>query len=390
MPFSDDNLLNSLLHTLWFLPSVASCYAMANLLKAPNNKFYHDYTIIVAAGNQAGMGDRALAPVNDAIGNNPLSTKTITLSCGKLMTGVSVPAWTGIFMLRNCASPETYFQAGFRVQTPWTVQGDDGITVIKYQCYIFDFAPNRALRQIADYAHQLNPKEGNPESKVAEFIAFLPVLAYDGSAMQQVDAKLLLDMAMSGTTATLLARRWQSALLVNVDDITLKNLMNNQEAMDALMKIEEFRNLNDDIEVLINRSEKIKGLKEKAKNDGELSKEDKKTLSDEEKEQKSQRKQIQEKLIKFATRIPIFMYLSDYREHSLKDVIQELEPDLFTKVTGLSQADFSLLVSLNVFDEAVMNDAVYKFKRYEDASLEYAGIDKKEGYVGLYNTVVAR
>ena len=216
------------------------------------------------------------------------------------------------------------------------------------------------------------------------------VLAYDGSAMQQVDAKLLLDMAMSGTTATLLARRWQSALLVNVDDITLKNLMANKEAMDALMKIEEFRNLNDDIEVVINRSEKIKGLKEKAKNDGELSKEDKKTLSDEEKEQKSQRKQIQEKLIKFATRIPIFMYLSDYREHSLKDVIQELEPDLFTKVTGLSQADFSLLVSLNVFDEAVMNDAVYKFKRYEDASLEYAGIDKKEGYIGLYNTVIIK
>lgn len=390
MPFSDDNLLNSLLHTLWFLPSVASCYAMANLLKAPNNKFYHDYIIIVAAGNQAGMGDRALAPVNDAIGNNPLSTKTITLSCGKLMTGVSVPAWTGIFMLRNCASPETYFQAGFRVQTPWTVQGDDGITVIKNQCYIFDFAPNRALRQIADYAHQLNPKEGNPESKVAEFIAFLPVLAYDGSAMQQVDAKLLLDMAMSGTTATLLARRWQSALLVNVDDITLKNLMANKEAMDALMKIEEFRSLNDDIEVVINRSEKVKGLKEKAKNDGELSKEDKKTLSDEEKQQKSLRKQIQDKLIKFATRIPIFMYLSDYREHSLKDVITVLEPELFIRVTGLTQADFSLLVSLNVFDEAVMNDAVYKFKRYEDASLEYAGIDKKEGYVGLYNTQIKR
>ena len=76
--------------------------------------------------------------------------------------------------------------------------------------------------------------------------------------MQQVDAKLLLDMAMSGTTATLLARRWQSALLVNVDDITLKNLMSNEDAMNALNNIEEFRNLNDDIEVVINRSEKLK------------------------------------------------------------------------------------------------------------------------------------
>ncbi len=124
--------------------------------------------------------------------------------------------------------------------------------------------------------------------------------------------------------------------------------------------------------------------------EGELSKDDKKTLTDEEKEQKSLRKQIQEKLIKFATRIPIFMYLSDYREHSLKDVISELEPELFTRVTGLSQADFALLVSLNVFDESVMNDAVYKFKRYEDASLEYVGIDKKDEYIGLFNTRIRR
>ena len=391
MPFSDVNLLNSLLHTIWYLPSVASCFAMANLLQAPHNKFYHDYKVVVSAGSSAGMGADAVVPVNNAIGDNPLNTKSITLSCGKLMTGVSVPAWTGIFMLRNMSSPETYFQSAFRVQTPWVVRGDDDGQIIKHQCYVFDFAPNRALRQIADYASKLNPEQGNPETKVAEFIQFLPVLAYDGSAMQQVDAKLLLDMAMSGTTATLLARRWQSAMLVNVDDITLKNLMANQDALDALMKIEEFRSLNDDIEVVINRSEKIKGLKEKAKdNDGELSKEDKKTLTDEEKEQKSLRKQIQDKLIKFATRIPIFMYLSDFREHSLKDVIQELEPELFTKVTGLTQKDFQLLVSLNVFDESVMNDAVYKFKRYEDASLEYTGIDRRDEYVGLYNTVIPR
>ena len=84
------------------------------------------------------------------------------------------------------------------------------------------------------------------------------------------------------------------------------------------------------------------------------------------------------------------MYLSDYREHNLQDVIQELEPELFTKVTGLSQVDFSLLVSLNVFDESVMNQAVWHFKRYEDASLEYAGIDRQDEYVGLYNTVIPR
>ncbi|WP_323842109.1 MULTISPECIES: GIY-YIG nuclease family protein [unclassified Moraxella] len=389
MPFSDANLLNSLLHSIWYLPNIASCFAMANLLGSVNNKFYHDYKVIVSAGNDAGMGADALIPVNQAMGDNPLATKSITLSCGKLMTGVSVPAWTGIFMLRNMTSPETYFQSAFRVQTPWVVRGENDSQIIKEQCYVFDFAPNRALCQIAEYAGRLNTKDVSPENKVAEFIAFLPVLAYDGSAMQQVDAKLLLDMAMSGTTATLLARRWQSAMLVNVDDLTLKTLMANQDAMDALMKIEEFRSLNDDIELVVARSDKVKGLKEKAKeNDGELSKEDKKALTEEEKKEKSLRKQIQDKLVKFATRIPIFMYLSDYREHTLLDVITELEPDLFTRVTGLSQADFALLVSLNVFNESVMNDAVYKFKRYEDASLEYVGIHRDNEYVGLYNTVV--
>ena len=99
---------------------------------------------------------------------------------------------------------------------------------------------------------------------------------------------------------------------------------------------------------------------------------------------------IQQKLIKFATRIPIFMYLTDYREYSLKDVILQLEPMLFERVTGLTKHDFALLVSLNVFNEPLMNDAVYKFKRYEDSSLSYAGIDRHEGEqkVGGYDTVV--
>ncbi len=85
------------------------------------------------------------------------------------------------------------------------------------------------------------------------------------------------------------------------------------------------------------------------------------------------------------------MYLTDFRERSLKDVIIQLEPGLFKKVTGLSVKDFELLVSLNVFNSALMNDAVYKFKRYEDASLEYTGINKHEGEeVGLYDTVLSR
>ena len=389
MPFSDTRLLNVLSHTFWFLPNVASCYAMYNLLQQKQNSFYHDYHINVCAGAKAGIGVDALEPVQKSMGA-PLTTKTITLSCGKLTTGVTVKPWTGIFMLRNLKSPETYFQAAFRVQSPWTVRTGSGTDqIMKYECYVFDFALDRALKQISDYSCRLNVSESNPEKKVAEFINFLPVLAYDGSSMKQIDAQDILDIAMAGTSATLLAKRWESALLVNVDNDTLRRLMANKEAMEALMKIEGFRSLNSDIETIINKSESVKkAKKEKGK---ELTKEEKKEISEEEKEYKSMRKQIQEKLIKFATRVPIFMYLTDYRERSLKDVITQLEPGLFKKVTGLDVKDFNLLVELNVFNASLMNDAIFKFKRYEDSSLSYTGLDKHENEdVGGWDTVVKR
>lgn len=314
MPYSDTRLLNVLSHTLWFMPNVASCYAMANLLAQKQNAFYHDYKVNVCAGTQAGIGVAALDPVRRSMGD-PLETKTITLSCGKLTTGVTIRPWTGIFMLRNLSSPETYFQAAFRVQSPWEITKDNGEReIVKQECYVFDFALDRALRQISDYSCRLNVAESNPEKKVGEFINFLPVLAYDGSAMRQVNAAEILDIAMAGTSATLLAKRWESALLVNVDNDTLARLLASEEAMDALMRIEGFRSLNADIETIINKSNAVK----KAKRDGEkLTPKEKKELTDAEKEYKSKRKMIQEKLIKFATRVPVFMYLTDYREYSL-------------------------------------------------------------------------
>ena len=388
MPFSDARLLGLLSHTLWFLPNVASCFAMANLLKQRQNRFYHDYNVIVCAGTGAGIGLDALYPVQVSMGN-PLKTKTITLTCGKLTTGVTVKPWTGIFMLRNLKSPETYFQAAFRVQSPWEVRNETGDKIImKKECYVFDFALDRALRQISDYSCRLDINESNPEAKVGEFIKFLPVLVYDGSSMKEVNAQDILDIALAGTSATLLAKRWESALLVNVDNDTLKRLLDSPEAMKALMNIEGFRNLNSDISTIINKSEAIKNAKKKKT---EASQKEKKELSDEEKEIKSKRKQIQEKLIKFATRIPVFMYLTDYRERCLKDVITQLEPGLFKKVTGLSVEDFNMLCSLGVFNAPLMNDAIFKFKRYEDASLTYTGINRHAAdEVGGWDTTIRK
>jgi hypothetical protein len=273
MPYNDARLLSVLTHTLWFLPNVASCFAMANLLSEKQNTFYHDYKVVVCAGTAAGIGLDALEPVQKAMGD-PLATKTITLSCGKLTTGVTVKPWTGVFMLRNLKSPETYFQTAFRVQSPWEYTNAEGKReILKQECYIFDFALDRALRQISDYSCSLDVNESNPEKKVADFIRFLPVLAYDGSKMTQISAQDVLDIALAGTSATLLARRWESALLVNVDNDTLKRLMDNPDAMAALMSIEGFRSLNHDIQTIINKSEAVKKAK---KEGGEKTKQEKK------------------------------------------------------------------------------------------------------------------
>ena len=395
-PYSDSRLLPYLQHSFWFLPDVAACHAMANLLAEKHNVFWHDYKAIVAAGTSAGIGLEALPPVRKAIGSG-FDTKTITLSCGKLTTGVTVPQWSSILMLRNLKSPETYFQAAFRVQSPWAIQNPNGDDpneeeVLKPVCFVFDFAPTRALRQLSEYGIKLSPGELNPENAVKDLVSFLPVLAYDGANMTQIDAGGILDIAMAGTSATLLARKWESALLVNVDNDTLRRILDNPEAMAAVERIEGWRALGDNIlETIINKSDVVKGLKDKAKKK-DLSKKELKQLTDEEKEYKSKRKLIQEKLIKFATRIPAFMYLTDFRENTLQDVITKLEPDLFQTVTGLTVSDFHLLVRLRVFNTEHMNQAVFAFRRYEDASLRYTGIESHDGltHYGLYDTVVAR
>ena len=393
LPFEDTRLLDLCAHTMWFLPNVASCDAMEALLHRPANGFYQNYTIINCSGSKAGIGVDALGPVREAMGDNPLKTRTITLTCGKLTTGVTLRPLGGLLMLRNCSSPETYFQTAFRVQSPWTATDKDDPnkkTILKPTCYVFDFAPNRALREVVTYANQLDVDSNRRiTDKVDEFINFLPILQFDGSSMKRVDATEILDFVDNGTSGTLLARRWNSAQLVNVDNATLQRVLDNPEALATIMKIEGFRAMGSDIiESIVNRAERIKKLKREAGENDDHKK--KKELTQEEKEYRSKRREVQEKLMKFATRIPIFMYLTDYREESLEDVIRKLEPSLFERVTGLTIDDFDLLLRVGVFNRAQMNDAILKFRRYEDASLAYTGVNRhaSDTRVGLMDSSV--
>lgn len=375
IPFEDIRLLGALRHTLWYLPSVAACHAMAELLADKANTFFSEYAVVVAAGTEAGIGVKALLPVRTAIGIDGTKTRSITLTCSKLNTGVTVPEWSGILMLSNISTPETYFQTAFRVQSPWVVKGMDSVQgetefIIKPNCYIFDFAPNRALRLISEYASQLDtdPKISNT-TKLENFLNYLPVLSYDGFLMQEMKAESLLNFVLTGTSSNLLARTWQSKRLVNVSNAALAKLLEHPDLLQRLEKFEAFRKLGRNLEKTISSEKALKKLKTKP--ESERTKIEKAKISDEEKSIRSFREKLQDKLTLFASRVPIFMYLTDYREETLKDVITKLEPELFEKVTNLNVLDFELLCDIGIFNVPLMDSAVYQFRRFEDASLNY-------------------
>ncbi|MCZ2813829.1 GIY-YIG nuclease family protein [Modestobacter sp. VKM Ac-2979] len=373
LPYEDTNLLAALQHTVWYLPSVDACFAMRGLLTAQHNTFYRDYQVVVAAGAKAGLGKEALPPVEQAIGKVPQERKTITLSCGKLMTGVTVPAWAGIFMLRELKSPESYFQAAFRVQSPWksalvnTAEGGEDEVVHKEHCYVLDFAPNRALRQIVDYATRLRADtaaERNDEAAIDEFMEFLPVLSFDGYSMSQLHAADVLDYLTNGISSSMLARRWNSPELLALDMRAMEALLANPDLLASLEQIEMFRNITDDLTAMISTN---KELRQKTLAKEKLSGEEKARKDDAAKRRDNLKKRLQ----RFITRIPAFMYLTDDREKAIRDIVTQLEPQLFERVTGLTLADFEQLVNAGVFNDSKMNDAVWKFRTFEEPSLHY-------------------
>jgi len=226
-PFSNIDYLESLRHTFWLLPGVAACKLMKQMLG--QHDFFKDYAVILAAGN--GDEDRitntALEEVRNAIsGHNnkkhPLETKTITLSCGQLTTGVTVPAWTAVLMLNNVKSPSLYMQTAFRAQNPFEVATSGGETVTKENCYVFDFAPDRILQTLAEMADSgVSETTVTREAKVQALINFLPVIAEDDEGrMHELNANEVLTIPLKLITAEVVSRGFMSnRLFENISGI---------------------------------------------------------------------------------------------------------------------------------------------------------------------------
>lgn len=361
-PYEAAEFKEAVKHSVWYLQDVAACEAMAGLLRS--DPFFSTFEIYVAAGTKAKIGAQALPPLQAAIRNAETTGKSgsITLSCGKLMTGVTVPEWSSIFMLRSLKAPESYFQAAFRVQSPWKADGE----ILKHTAYVFEFDPNRALSLVALYGTELannSPdRQATQASVLGELINFLPIFAIDGGRMEQLDVQAVLDWAHGGIGANALARRWKSSDLYNLNGVTMDRLLQDIDLIAELEQIEDFRNIREEADKIVTASKKLA----KVKREGGSAKEQK----PHKKEIANKRKDIRSKLRKVSAKVLIFMYLTDFREERLADVIESLDTDLFLRSTGLSLKSYRKLTDIGVIDVGNMTDAIQKFRYFEQKSVE--------------------
>ncbi|MGH8147462.1 MAG: DEAD/DEAH box helicase, partial [Rhodanobacteraceae bacterium] len=262
-PYESPDFTKAVRHTVWYMADVAACHAMRDLLQ--QHKYFADFEIVVAAGNAAGQGADAKPPVELAIETAVRNHKagSITLSCGKLLTGVTVPEWGAIFMLRSLKSPESYFQAAFRVQSPWAQRDAEGhVEVKKETCYVFEFDPNRALQLVAEYGIRLGTTgEVKPADAVGQLIHYLPIFAFEGGQMQELDAQAVMDWATAGIGASALAARWNSPLLVEVNEHTLGAVLAHPDLLATLEQIEDFRALANNARQVVTSTKKFKKAK---------------------------------------------------------------------------------------------------------------------------------
>jgi len=373
-PYSDGRFTAAVEHTVWFLPTVASAHAMKAKLEA--HPFFKDYLVHVAAGNAAKMGAEAKKPVDAMLAKAAKIGKgTITLSVGKLMTGVTVPQWGAMLILRSLKSPESYFQAAFRVQSPWTMRNDDGTRTIKKDtCYVFDFDPNRALSLVYQYGTKLSggSMKTPPPDVIGELIEYLPIFAFDGGRMDPVDVNSVMDWGTAGAGAAMLAKRWGSPRLIDLSEEVLTKLLADSDLLDRLEQVEDFRNLRQDANKIIAQSKKLREGK-KARSEGGSDVPEDPDVTAARKAKREQVKSLRAKLLKFVQAIPVFMYLTDFREEALMHVIESLDTQLFERVTGLTLADFHKLAAVGVFNPTHMDEAIWQFRLFERASLDYLG-----------------
>ena len=360
-PFSTEEYREFFRHSLWMVPGVKEARALSAMMKQ-HPVFGSGLFEIV---NVAGDGDEeqqtkdALDAVRKAIGKEPDKNYTITLSCGRLTTGVSVPEWTAVFMLSGSysTSAANYLQTIFRVQTPANIGGK-----LKEKCYVFDFAPDRTLKMVAE-ASKISSKAGQTSADdrkaVGEFLNFCPVIAIDGTKMQQYDENQMLQQLKKAYTDRVVKNGFDDKHIYNdellkLDGLALEEFKALKEIVGASKQAKKSGDVDINNQGLTQEEyEQLERINKKPKK--ELTEADKK-FQEEVKEKRKNRDTAISILRGISIRIPLLVYGADIPFE------EEITTENFTKlIDPLSWEEF--------MPRGVTKELFKKFTRYYDADV---------------------
>lgn len=332
-PYSTKEYRDNFRHSLWMVPGVKEAKALSSLLQS--HPVFGQFKVVNVAGDgdEEEANEEALKKVKNAIGENPEETYTITLSCGRLTTGVSVPAWTAVFMLSGSfnTSASSYMQTIFRVQTPASINGR-----IKKECFVFDFAPDRTLKVIAETA-KISSKAGKTSTgdrqTMGEFLNFCPIISVAGSKMETYNVEGMLEQLKKVYVERVVSNGFEDGYLYNNDQLMklndfelkdfekLKGIIGSTKAMPKSGDIDINKQGFTDEEY-----EKLEGAQKKNRAKKELSEEEKKLLKE-----KEERRKVRDTAVSILRGISIRMPLLIYGAE-VNDEDKQINIDNFSEL----------------------------------------------------------
>ena len=369
-PYATKEYRDNFRHSLWMVPGVKEARALSAMLQS-HPVFSHFQVVNVAGdGDEEEANQEALKKVNDAIGPNPHETYTITLSCGRLTTGVSVKAWTAVFMLSGSfnSSASAYMQTIFRVQTPATINGR-----VKEECFVFDFAPDRTLKIIAETA-KISAKAGKTKGEdkdiLEEFLNFCPIIAFGGSRMLEYNVNGMLVQLKKAYIDRVIKNGFEDGNLYNNDDLMKLNELELKEFKDLKGIIKTTKAMPKSGDIDINKQgftneeyEHLENVEKKKRANIELSEEEKRLLKDKD-DRKKQRDDAISILRGISIRMPLLIYGAD-----VNDEDKELTINNFTTLIDQQSWD-------EFMPKGVSKQEFNKFKKYYEPDI-FRGAGKR-------------
>lgn len=360
-PFSNDEYRKNFRHSLWMVPGVKEAKALSSLMKT--HPVFSQFEIVNVAGDgdEEEANEEALKKVERAIGESPNETYTITLSCGRLTTGVSVKAWTAVLMLSgsHSSSASSYMQTIFRVQTPATIDGR-----IKEECFVFDFAPDRTLKVVAEAA-KVAAKAGatteSDRSAMGEFLNFCPIISFDGSRMRNYDVNGMLEQLKKVYVERVVSNGFEDVYLYNREQLM---------KLDDV-EIEEFNGLKK----TIGSTKAMPKNKEIEINDQGFTEEDYETIEKASKKKKSEISIEEKELIERykAQRKMRDIAISILRGISIRMPLLLYGADILNEDTDLTLDNFTDLIDDQSWSEfmpkGVTKEVFENFKKYYDKDI---------------------